>query len=262
MKLPAPSLHISLFFFCVFFTGCNRDIHTGAGDITIRPLEVVYERPAEVWKDQELPEHKKRFTVTYPQVSATTPGQARRIEEALHFSQLEISLDEEIHQSFWLDEMGFEVDYLQHGLLSATLWAEGSGAYPSTHRKRVVVDLANGRSLRAEHVFANRPGLAAKLQVMREGEIRETLREIAENPEGLDASEVESIREQLRDAEPFSEDTLNDYELSQNGIIFHFGYGFPHAIQSQEPGGLFTLTWQEMQAHLQKEGPIAMVHVQ
>ncbi|HBJ86167.1 MAG TPA: hypothetical protein DDZ88_20335, partial [Verrucomicrobiales bacterium] len=218
---------------------------------------MVYERPPEVWKEQELSEDKRRFVVTYPQVTAPTPGQARRIEEALNFSQLEINLDEEIHQSSWLDEMGFEVDYLQHGLLSATLWAAGSGAYPSGHRKRMVVELASGRRLKAGHVFADLPGLAAKLQAMRESEIREALSEIAENPEGLDALEVESIREQLRDAEPFSEETLNDYELSQHGIIFHLGYGFPHAIQSQEPGGLFTLTWQELRAHLQKEGPLA-----
>lgn len=239
--------------------GCNRDIQPGAGGITIKPLEVVYERPPEVWKEQELSEDKIKIVATYPQVTAPTPVQARRIEEALHFSQLEIDLDEEIHQSSWLDEMGFEVDYLQHGLLSATLWAEGSGAYPSTHRKRVVVDLASGRRLRAEHVFVNLPGLAAKLQVMRESEIRQTLLKIAGNPEELGAPEITAARELLRDAEPFSEDNLNDYELSGQGIIFHLGYGFPHAIQSQEPGGLFTLTWQELRAHLQKEGPIAMM---
>jgi len=235
-------------------TSCSPVADGGSGQVIITAFEVQYERHPSL----DEGEHKRIVTVTYPKVAAGSAAQSKRIEEALHFGQLGLDLDEELHESTWLEEAGFTVNSQMHGLLSVTLWAEGSGAYPSTLRKNVLVDTRTGRRLRPDSLFINLQELVKKIRAQQRHEIQQTLAELRPDPASeLDADTVDAIQERIAEAGSFTEENLADFKLEDLGISFHFDYGFPHAIQALQPDGMFFLSWQELAPYVNREDVLA-----
>jgi hypothetical protein len=235
-------------------SSCSPVADGGSGQVIITAFEVQYERHSTL----DAGEYKRFVTINYPKVTAGSAAQAKKIEEALHFSQLDIDLDDELYESTWLDEVGFTVNSQVQGLLSVTLWMEGSGVSPSTLRKNVLVDTQTGRRLRPDSLFINLQELVKKIRAQQRHEIQQTLAELRPDPASdLDADTVKWVREQLAETGNFTEENLAHFTLDDKGITFDFDYGFPFAIRALEPSGMFFLSWQELAPYVNREDVLA-----
>lgn len=144
----------------------------------------------------------------------------------------------------WLDAVDFEVGYAAAGVVDLRMQIDGSGAYPSTRRRSVVVFVPEARVLGAE-VFSQPEALAARVDA--------TLQERARASEAAEDPEVAAQMAERR----FTAASLGGFSLSEQGVIFHHAWGFPHAVQAMAPDGDVLVPWVELEAHLGEGSPLA-----
>lgn len=216
--------------------------------VTISAKKVSYKRP------KPIMDFKKSFTITYPKIKAATPALSKKIEAVLSYEKaFDFRLREEINDIQWLEEASYDVNYNADKILSISLTIQGTGAYPSSSTKYVVVNTATGTRMRPVDIFTNTSGLLAKLVKMREDEVRKTIAELKNAPETRD----EDISGFFNDAETYSKVKLDEFEIDENGVIFHHDYGFPHVALALQPPGEFFLTWKELKPYIKRDGLLA-----
>ncbi|HUF04494.1 MAG TPA: hypothetical protein VMM38_10000 [Aridibacter sp.] len=214
--------------------------------VTITPMKVIYVRQGE-----DIPDHKKRFEVTYPIVSGVKKGRVKRqFENTLsYWEAFDTTLEENLDDYYWLEILDYETIYNKNGILVIRLMIEGSGAYPDGHIKTLVVDTTNGRRVTIPLAFTDLPGLAEKLAKMQEAEVANDVKEWSEQ----DPEDGETISEYMKD-QTITVSTLDEYSVSDEGVKFHFDYGFPHAVQALQPVGDYSISWEEISPFLKKNG--------
>jgi hypothetical protein len=143
-------------------------IAAAAQTVTITSRKITYRRP------RPSPEFKKTFTVNYPQIKAATPALSKKIEREISYQKVSgLDLKEEMGEVQWLEEADYEVLYNDHDVLCITLYLTGSGAYPSTSSKTVVIDTKTGARATPAIVFTDLTGLAAMIKYAQQAEMKE-----------------------------------------------------------------------------------------
>lgn len=214
-----------------------------AQSVIITPRKTTYRRL------KPIADHKKTFTVTRPKVKASTPALSRKIEAVISYEKVsEINIKEEMSEVQWLEDASYIVNYNKNGILDITLSVEGSGAYPSTYNRSVIVNTKTGTTVTARDVFTNLAGLAAKAKKAQQAEIEQAILDIKkENPDEEDPAA-------LFENSNFKIENLNNFSVSDKGITFIYDYQFVHAIQAWQPAGQYFFSWKALKSFVKPAG--------
>lgn len=214
-----------------------------AQKVSVTPKKVTYKRPK-----TEM-DHKKTFTVIRPIVKGLTPALNKKVESAISYEKIfNLNVKDEINEAQWLSEASFVVDYNKNGILGMSLIMEGSGAYPSTYTKYVVVDLKTGNRIRPQDVFTKLSGLVAMNKKAQQAEIKKAVAEIKkEMPEEENPSS-------FFENSDFTLENLNEFFVSDKGVTFDYDYGFPHVILALEPTGMYFFSWAQLKPYVKNDG--------
>ena len=216
-----------------------------AQSVVITGKKVTYTRP------KPIADYKKSFTINYPKVKASTPALSKKIETAISYQKvLRLDLNGELKDYQWLEDADYDVGYNKDGILSISLFMEGSGAYPSTTTKYVVVDLRSGMRATPATTFSNVSGLLALVKKAKEKEVAESLIEIKKDK----ANDDYPPDEFFKDSYKYYPVKLDEFSVSDKGVTFHYNYGFPHVIQALQPAGEFFFTWATLKPYIKPGG--------
>ena len=199
----------------------------------------------------------KRATIRYPEIEGLSdPAVLRKANEALSVraatgDSLE-KMRKEFAESYWLSSMVDKVLLNQRQLVSIVYVMEGVGAYPSTTRYFLNVDLRTGAALTPQAVFrADRvASLVGRLDALLQSEIRRSIRS-AQDPEA-----VATLKREL-DRHRFKAEDLKRFSLDGTGLTFHYDYDFAHVILALRPAGELRLSYRELRSDIRADGPLA-----
>lgn len=215
--------------------------------VAIKPKTVTYRRP------KPIDEYKKTFKVTFPKVSGLTAALNKKVESTISYERAaDLNIKDEISETQWIEEATYKVNYNKNGILDITLSVSGSGAYPSSYDRTVLVDLATGNRVRPADVFVNLSGLAAKCRRIQQAEVKRSLADIKKNEP--DAEDPESLFAETK----FTAENLKEFSLNDRGVAFLYDYGFPHVLQGLQPDGRYFIPWSEMKPFIKPGGLLAM----
>ena len=214
-----------------------------AQPITVTPAKTVYRR------SKPIDRYKRSFTVIRPKIKGTTPTLAKKIETAFSYEKnFDFSIKEEQTEIQWLSEASYEVDYNKKGILGISLTIEGSGAYPDSSSKSIVVNIKTGNRIVPADVFTNMTGLVSQISNLQKAEVKQAIVDIKkENPEEEDLAN-------LFESADFTAENLKEFDINDRGIRFWYDYGFPHAIQAWQPEGRYFMTWSQMKPYIKQGG--------
>ncbi|MGI8467362.1 MAG: hypothetical protein ACR2N3_02810 [Pyrinomonadaceae bacterium] len=238
MKIKFPVL----LFFVLFFSG-----FAFSQTIVIMPAKETFKRP------KALDETKKTFVVTRPKVKAATSALSRKIEATISYEKNnDLNIRDEINDAQWLEETSYQVNYNKNSVLDITLSTSGSGAYPSTFSKTIVVNEKTGNRVLPSDVFANLAALAAKAGKAQQAEIKKAQADYKKNPDSADFDGSEYFN----DAK-FTTKNLENFSVSDKGVTFIYDYEFPHVVQALQPDGRYFFNWAELKPFIKRGGLLA-----
>lgn len=140
----------------------------------------------------------------------------------------------------------YEVAYNAHGLLEIDATHDTMGAYPSSHERRVVIDLRTGNAVSAEAFISSKaPALVKRLESMRAAEVEDS------------AAERDELAAEIVRVARFTTDHLKNFSINARGVTFHYDYEFPHVIRALQPVGQFFLSWAEIAEYVDPKSPLA-----
>ena len=221
----------------------------GIAQIDISPMKVIYVR-----QQENLPDYKRRFEVTYPIVSGTrSDAVKRRLENTLsYWRAFESSLDENLRDDYALDSLDYVVTYNKGSILVIELIWSGSGAQVSEDMKTYVIDTSSGRRISVRQAFRNLPGLVGKLVEKQNAAVEA---EISSRKE-TEPDAVEDI-EIYMEGKTITESMLDEFMVTDDGVTFRFDFGFPHVVQALQPDGDYFFSWKEITPFVKARGPLA-----
>ncbi|MFO7627706.1 MAG: hypothetical protein R6V62_10630 [Candidatus Fermentibacteraceae bacterium] len=120
----------------------------------------------------------------------------------------------------------FTVNHNAGGILDITLRLEFLGAYPSTGHRHFCFDVSTGRSVRFSELL--RPGG------------RETLAGVLDSMLWVNIAieAADSLLDpEMYEGHGFGVENLESFSITENGVWFHYEFGFPHAVMAAEPDG-------------------------
>lgn len=201
--------------------------------------------------------HKKRALVTYPIVSGlSNPAVARRVRALLDFKNIFDYSLKEYREDAWLAEFSYEVNHNGNSLLDITFRQSGSGAYPDDHEKHFLINLRDGKLVKASDAFAS--DKLALLAAAVDRKLQEELRQLAsEMAKDKDAGQEE--RESMKQAYEnlkFEISNLDDFSINGKQITFRYDAGFPHVIQALAPVGRYVFSYAELKPYIKLDGPL------
>ena len=210
--------------------------------IEVKPSKTTYTRATSQSK------YKKTFTVRYPVVTGIDSIDVNKkiYSHTDYWKVFGMSLSENLNDYSWLDSFDYKVDFQGKGLLDITLIMEGSGAYPDTQMKTLVLDLLSGDLLSVGSEFRNFPALLRKIEAKQNAEIIAAKRDAAE--QGVDEADFDSLLRRTK----WSVNSLEGFSVSKEGVTFLFDYGFPKAVRALEPDGRYSFTWKEIGPHVKQ----------
>lgn len=228
-----------------------------AQTVTVSPKKTIYTR-----KGKGIPKEKRTFVVTYPVIAGKlSPAIKKNLENTISYWKVfDTTLAENLGDYHWLSEMSFKVNYDRNGILDISLTQEGVGAYPSSQTVNLVIDLKTGRRVEIRDVL--KPEALNKLAKMVDqklsAEKKEIIRRIdkGEFSEDNDEELNNSLKEQINSLK-FSEETFNEFSVSDRGITFIYNADFPHVIKAVEPDGRYFFTWSELKPFIKPDGLLA-----
>jgi hypothetical protein len=220
-----------------------------AQSVIVTGKKTVYTRPKPFMAE------KKTFWINHPRVKAATPSLSRKIQTAISFEKvIPLDVNEEINEVQWLEEADFSVGYNKNDILTVTLSIYGSGAYPSSSTKTVVVDTRTGTTVKPAAAFVNLNGLAAMVKRTQDEEIAKGIVEIRKDPE-MNETDPDSLFENTN----FTVADLEHFSVGDKGVTFIYDYGFPHVIQALEPSGSYFFTWDQLKPYIKREGLLSRI---
>lgn len=215
-----------------------------AQSVTITPQKRIYRRP------KPLHDFKRTFTIRRPVAKAATPALSRKITAAISPERvLQINIREEQTEYQWLEEADYKVLFNRNGVLSIELWMTGTGAYPDSITRTIVVDLTRGSAVLVTDVFRDLPALAAMIRKKQLAEIEQAITEMKADPDARP--------EELFSETNFTVDDLKEFAVDSRGVTFIYDYGFPHVLEALQPDGRFTFTWLQLKPFVRQDGLLA-----
>jgi hypothetical protein len=212
--------------------------------VKITAKKITYKRP----RPQQ--DFKKTFTITRPVIRASTPAVSRKIESALSYQRVfKFSIKDELGSIQWLEDASYDVGYNADNILSVGLTIEGTGAYPSSSTEYVVVDTRTGAVQTPTMVFTDLGVLAAIVRRDQKKEVDKSIVEIRKDPDFRDPDPST-----LFDGTNFTIANLKRFSIDEQGVVFHYEYGFPHAIQAIQPTGEFFYSWTNIKKYIKRGG--------
>lgn len=124
---------------------------------------------------------------------------------------------------------GFTVGYDQGGILSITIRIESYGAYPDEWSQYLCFDTSTGCRLGISELLD--PDEVDSLVSLLDSMLRDNIAEEIES-EGADLLDAD-----IYEGYSFTEENLNAFSITEDGIWFHYPFGFPHVIKAMEPDG-------------------------
>lgn len=213
-----------------------------AQSVKITTKKVTYKR------GKNAPDHKRSFEVNYPVVGGAN---GKKIEAILNYEKnFDFKIQEEIKEMFWLETADYTVNYNKNNILDVTLMIEGSGAYPSSSSKYLVVNTKTGTRVKPSDVFTNLNGLAAMGRKAQESEIKAETARIKKDEPDFEPGEY------FNNAK-FTAENLWAFTVSDQGITFHYDYGFPHVALALQPDGEYKFSWTQLKPYIKKDGLFA-----
>lgn len=156
----------------------------------------------------------------------------------------------------WLSDFGYKVHYNADYLLDITFTQNGLAAYPDTHQKHMLINLRDGKVVKAADAFD-----ATKLESLTELVDRELQRELGKlRAEHLATTQDPDERQALTDAYAtlkVEREHLDEFSVGKTGITFLYDAGFPHVIKALEPQGRFFFTYRTLNEYIRPDGPLA-----
>jgi hypothetical protein len=189
-------------------------------------------------------------TVRYPVVtSLRNTNILKKIQTAISVESTGQSLNE-YQEDAWLSEIDYTVNYNQNSILDLTYSVSGSGAYPSTYKKRLSVNLKTGNILRAEDLFrvSTNITLAQTIEKMMQQEIQQNIAELQK-----DYPEITKYLAKHH----FQIKNLSDFTITRQEITFYYDFGFAHAIKALEPSGAYFLSYDKLNRYIHPDGAIS-----
>ncbi|MBX7169933.1 MAG: hypothetical protein K1X72_03175 [Pyrinomonadaceae bacterium] len=211
-----------------------------AQSVKITSKKVTYKRTG-----KNVPDYKKTFEINYPVVAGAN---GKKIEAILSYEKnFDFKIAEEQKETFWLETADYTVNYNKNNILDVTIMIEGSGAYPSSSSKYLVVNTKTGTRIKPSDVFTNLNGLAALGAKSQIAEMKTEAARIKKDEPDFDPSEY------FNNAK-FTTENLWAFTVSDKGITFHYDYGFPHVALALQPDGEYAFSWAELKPFIKKEG--------
>ena len=144
---------------------------------------------------------------------------------------------------------GYQVVYDKHAVLEIDVNTEFMGAYPSSNRFHVLVDVETGEPIGANAFLSARvPALVKRIDARLQVEVKSSA--AAKDPDFKD----------LLDGAHFDAKDLADFSVSDDGVTFLHDYEFPHVALALQPPGRFFVPWSDLAADLDPKGPLARIH--
>jgi hypothetical protein len=222
--------------------------------LVIRPRRIVIVRSAALLKQSP---HRKTATVTYPVISGLSDRAVlRRIRSLLSFKNIFDYSLQEYREDSWLSEFSYTVNYNRDFFFDITFTQYGQAAYPDDQRKHFLINLKNGRIIKAVDVFLkNKFGVLASLVDQKlQAEIKQIATRAKESSD-LEVSDSQSIVEGLEQLK-FERENLDDFSVSDKGITFLYDAGLPHVVKAFEPEGQYFFSYEELTPYLNRAGPL------
>lgn len=221
-----------------------------AQSVVITGKKVTYKRP------KPLSEYKKSFEINYPKVRAVTPALSKKIEATISYQRLlGLKLNDELRTYQWLETADYEVLYNKNGILSISLFMEGSAAYPSSTTRYAVVDLITGARATPASAFSNTSGLLALVRRAKSKEVTQAIKDIKKDIENNEDHPEDLFKESAK----YHPVKLDQFTVSDKGITFHHDYGFPHVIQALQPSGEFFFAWAQLRPYIKVGGLLSRI---
>lgn len=221
-----------------------------AQSVVITGKKVTYNRP------NPMSEYKKSLEINYPKVKAATSALSKKIEAAISYqSVLGLKLNEELRTYQWLETADYEVLFNANGVLSMSLFMEGSGAYPSSTTKYVVVDINSGLRATPSTAFVNISGLLALVKKAKNKEVTQAITDIKKDKENNEEHPEDLFKESAK----YHSVKLDQFCVSDKGVTFHHDYAFAHVIQALQPSGEFFFTWAQLRPYIKAGGLLSRI---
>lgn len=250
-------LRLSLLILALLLTIAAHSSSVVAQDhVTVQPRQVVIHRSAKA--ADGFPERRKA-TVRYPIVSGLSDAIVlRRIQNMLSMRNVFGSTLPEYRRNPGLLEFDYKVNYNKNYLLHITFTEDAEGAYPTTSTKHVLINLKNGKIIKASDAF-NPDSLAALVRLV-EPKLRAEIKEILQANEADKSADAEGKKwaaEELNKLK-YTVRNLDNFYADDKGVTFLFDAEFPHAIQALAPAGDYFFPYAELRPYIKGNGPLGV----
>jgi hypothetical protein len=222
--------------------------------LIVRPRRIVLVRSSEI--ANQFPE-RKTATVTYPVVSGLRDRAILgRVRSLLGFKNIFDYSLQEYREDAWLSEFSYIVNYNRNFLFDITFTQSGMAAYPDEQSKHFLINLKDGRIIKATDAFLEDKfgALASLVDQKLQAEIKQ-IQARAKQHSDLEVSDSQSIIEGLEQLR-FGTENLDDFSVSNKGITFLYDAGLPHVVRAFEPEGRYFFSYSELTAYLNRSGPL------
>jgi hypothetical protein len=224
--------------------------------IIVQPRSIVVLRTGKEVRD--FPERKKAV-VRYPIVRGLSDAAVlRRIQNTLTMKNVFDHTLDEFRRNPGLLSYDHKVNYNQNYLLDITFTEEFEGAYPDTGTKHFLINLKNGKVVRAADAFNPNSlnALAGLVDEKLKAEVTE-LNKVNDEDRSAAAEAKSHVRDELKKL-LIGVQNLNKFSVSDKGVTFLFDAGFPHAIQALQPEGEYFFGYAELRPYIRRDGPLGV----
>jgi hypothetical protein len=199
--------------------------------------------------------NKKRATISYPVVSGLNPAVLKRVRSLFEFKNIFDYSLQEYRDDSWLEEFDYVVNHNANSLLDITFTQSGSGAYPDDQSKHLLINLKNGRLIKASDAFVPSANseLVTKVNAKLQSELKAILKSLSDSK-----SDPEEVRIAQEAQEPlqYKIEDLDNFSVGMRGITFLYDVGYPHVIQAFEPVGHYFFSFAELKHYIRPDGPL------
>jgi hypothetical protein len=224
--------------------------------IIVQPRRVVVVRRGKEVRD--FPE-RRRAIVRYPIVRGLSDATVlRRIQNTLTMKGVFDTSLEEFRRNPGMLNFDYEVNYNKNYLLDMSFTSEYEGAYLSMGRKHLLINLKNGKVVKAVDAF--NPNSFKTLVGLVDKKLKEEVAEqiqVVEDDKDSDAESKSWVRDELKKLQ-IGVKNLDEFSVSDKGVTFLFEAGFPHAIQALAPVGQYFFSHAELRPHVKRNGPLGV----
>jgi hypothetical protein len=224
--------------------------------IVVQPRRVVVLRTGKAVRDSP---DRKRAIVRYPIVRGLSDlAVLRRIQNTLTMKNVFDHTLEEFRQNSGFIEFDYEVNYNKNYLLDITFSEEYWGAYPETGRKHFLINLKNGKVVKAADAF--NPDSLNALTGMVDKKLKEEVAEliqVTEDDKSYDAEYKNWVKSELKKLQ-IGVKNLDEFSVSDKGVTFLYDAHFPHAIRALEPDGKYFFSHAELRRYIKRNGPFGV----